>query len=365
MTMRLLFVDDEPKWVSLVQDAVKDWNAAQPGRPFELIILDDAAKASQALTATAFDGALLDLKLPRGDAPNPVNGSDLAIETLARVGIPVGILSGNPDDRDDTLKSEPLVRCFVKKADICDEIIAWFGAQWPMMSSLRTARETLHQRGIEVFRRRIWPRWEKYGGLSALGAPLDRIVTRQFASHIAELMGIDGSDNPDWHPLENYVNPALLDHRPHTGDLYRLDGELWIILTPQCDMANATVTEALMARVREDAIDEWDAQLIKLAANPTNEKVAGWFRKYVNQNIEPSRHFLAPLDDRPLMVDFRSLRMEPMARLYELLGSDHRIASVAPPFLANLTQRFGTYMARPGQPNIDVGYFAPVNAAKA
>lgn len=365
MTMRILFVDDEPKWVSLIEDAVKDWNAAHPERPFELTVLDDAAKASQALTPNAFDGALLDLKLPRGDKPNPVNGSDLALETLARVGIPVGILSGNPDDRAEELKSEPLVRSFVKKADICDEIIAWFGGQWPMMSSLRHARETLHQRGIEVFRNRIWPRWEKFGGMSALGAPLDRIITRQFASHIAELMGIDGSDNPDWHPLENYVNPALLDHRPHTGDLYRLDGgDLWIILTPQCDMANATVTEVLMAKVGEGGIPDWDAQLVKLAADPTNEKVVRWFSKFVRQNIEPSCHFLAPLEDQPLLVDFRALRMVPMALLHKLLDSD-RVASVAPPFLSNLTQRFGAYMARPGQPNIDVGHFAPARSATA
>lgn len=356
MTMRLLFVDDDKKWVSLFEDAVRDWNAANANRPFELTILGDAETASRALSSATFDGALLDLKLPRGGATAAVNGSELALETLGRIGIPVGILSGNPDDRDDALKNEPLAKSFVKKADVCDEVVAWFGAQWPMMSALRNARQALHERGVEIFRRRIWPRWEKYGGLNALGVPLDRIVTRQFASHIAELMGTDGTDNPDWHPLENYVNPALLDHRPHTGDIYRLDAELWVVLTPQCDMAMGNVGNVLLAKIREDAIADWDTQLAKLAADPTNDKLARWFRKYVNQNVDPSGHFLAPLDDKPLMVDFRALRMESMARLGELLNSD-RIASVAPPFLGNLTQRFGAYMARPGQPNIGVTHF--------
>jgi hypothetical protein len=56
------------------------------------------------------------------------------------------------------------------------------------------------------------------------------------------------------------------------------------------------------------------------------------------------------------MVNFKRLLLEPMAKLNALLNTD-RLASVAPPFLSNLTQRFAAYIARPGQPNIGVEHF--------
>jgi hypothetical protein len=58
-----------------------------------------------------------------------------------------------------------------------------------------------------------------------------------------------------------------------------------------------------------------------------------------------------------MMVNFKRLMTRPLVELTGLLEKD-RIASVAPPFLANLTQRFGNYMSRFGQPNIDIRHFA-------
>lgn len=359
MPVRLLFVDDHPRWKDMIADVVNDWNAENPDRPFDLTVCDRADEARAHLASNAFDCALLDLKLPGGaDGGATVdNGSQLALDTLETVSIPIAILSGNPEDRAAALHDEQLVRAFKKSGDIGRDIIEWLGAQWPMMKSLRTARETIQKTGVAVFRSRIWPRWERYGNIVAGGAPLDKIITRQFAAHIAELMGTDGGENPDWHPLENYVSPALLNHRPHTGDMFRINERLWVVLTPQCDMANDNVEDVLLARCDEDALPKWQRYVDRLTANANDAEAQDWFGKKVNQGISPSQHFLPPLEGRPIMVNFNALRTMPLTDLKARLDTD-RLASVSPPFLSNLVQRFASYMARPGQPNIGVQHFA-------
>src|SRR3546814_1724926 len=72
----------------------------------------------------------------------------------------------------------------------------------------------------------------------------------------------------------------------------------------------------------------------------------------------PGQHFLPPLPDdpRPLMVQFASITTRPFAELQGILGE--RKASISSPFLANLTQRFGSYISRVDQPHIDVMHFS-------
>ena len=368
--MRILFVDDEPKWVVSFKDAIQEWNEDNPERQFQAVVLETAGAAAQALETSRFDCALLDLKFKNEGSPgHQLSGSDLALRGLRDYGIPVGILSGNPEDRDVELQENGLIQAFAKNGDACTEALAWFGGLWDMMRTLEVARRAIRKSGAEIFTQRIWPRWQGYEEIGASGIPLDQIVTRQYAGHIAELMGVDGAGNPDWHPLENYINPALLAHRAHTGDIFRIDGHLWVVLTPQCDMANNSVESVLLAQCDPDLVEGWQDKLNKLKAalngpDGPSGSLLGWFRDRVNQNIDAAVHFLPPLDDhRPMMVSFKRLRLIPRLELHEMLD-EKRVASIAPPFLPNLTQRFAAYMARPGQPNIAVRHFADIPAAK-
>src|SRR3546814_10079674 len=99
---------------------------------------------------------------------------------------------------------------------------------------------------------------------------------------------------------------------------------------------------------------------VQTCALPISDQIkkhSEWFRKLVNQS-RPGQHFLPPLPDdpRPLMVQFASITTRPFAELQGILGE--RKASISSPFLANLTQRFGSYISRVGQPNIDVMHFS-------
>ena len=61
---------------------------------------------------------------------------------------------------------------------------------------------------------------------------------------------------------------------------------------------------------------------------------------------------MPPLETRgPWLVDFRELRVIDSNKVPQLL--QQRIATVAPQFVANLVQRYASYIGRIGQPEID------------
>lgn len=360
-TMHLLYVDDEAPFIDLFVTAVKDWNRANPDRTFECSTYQSGEEALQDLRARRFDGALFDLKLKGDTKESKLMGNALAETTIEELGMPVGILSGRPADVSEKIKEAPLVNTFQKEGGCGDRVMEWFGELHAMMETLRLARASIRKSAAEIFMLRIWPMWQTYAGLSSAGLPLERVITRQFAYHIAEKLGADTEENPGWHPHENYIHPALLEHRAHTGDIFKDEDGFWVVLTPQCDMATGKIEQALMAYCDPTILNDWEEKCASLAEKvaqneqPSNS-LRGYFGDRVNQNLKPSEHFLAPLNGLPLMVQFKKLKLVPLAELNSSLSD--RVASVAPPFLANLTQRFAAYMARPGQPNIDIKHFA-------
>jgi hypothetical protein len=186
------------------------------------------------------------------------------------------------------------------------------------------------------------------------------MVTRQYLTHMADFLGLDDPDNVSWHPHENYVSPALLPDRAHTGDIFELDDECWVVLTPQCDMATGKIKNVVLAQCIS-GLDKWDEHIAELknpgASNSAKSKAERFLRDHVNQNLEQKLHFLAPLpgDDKPVVVDFSKIATQPLAELNKRL--DERIASIASPFLSNIIQRFGAYISRTGQPNLDINKF--------
>lgn len=358
MLLRLLFVEDDMGQRKLFNDALEDWNDANAERAFELVEAKDYPEAEQLLRRQRFDGALLDLRLPGGG--ERLAGNVLAKACIKQYGIPAGIISGNPADIDQEA-THGLLAIFNKgDPNAHENAVAWFGNLWPMMDVLSGARRQIQALGAGVFAQRVWPRWKAYEKLEHLNKDeLVSIVSRQYAGHIAELLGIDSDDAIKWHPFENFIQPALQESRPHTGDLFRIDDQIWVILTPQCDMATGKTKSILMACCEESPSKEaWAENIgnLRAASKSAKDKAERYFRALVNQS-EPARHFLPPLENgQPLMVDFKRLRTVELEALIESL--DTRLAAVSGPFLTNLTQRFGSYVSRVGQPNIDIRHLS-------
>jgi hypothetical protein len=365
----ILFVEDDPGQQDLFNDAIADWNAANSPKAFIPSFSTNFKEARQLLMFSRFDCALFDLRLPASDEggkPSSDMGKSLAEIGLKTFGIPVAVISGNPSDFGSIFDQNTLVKSWIKEGEsYYNSVIEWFADLWDMMDVLASVRSSIQESGADIFVRRIWPRWEQFRKLkTSRNQDITPIVTRQYVSHIAELLGLENSDNPGWHPFENYISPALLDDRANTGDIFKFGDELWVVLTPQCDMANKKIKSVLLAHCTASGFDAWDTNIAKLfAAISTNaaipEKAVRYFHGLVNQNDEISKHFLPPIEGgRPLFVDFKDVTTKPLIEIDDSLS--FRIASIAPPFLPNLVQRFGAYVSRTGQPNINIDHFIGV-----
>lgn len=209
------------------------------------------------------------------------------------------------------------------------------------------------------FLKRLWPRWKMFEALDTSSREeLTKIVTRQYVSHVAEFLGLDDPDNASWHPFENFVSPSLSEI-PRTGDIFKLEDGLFVVLSPQCDMATETANNVILVKCVPGS-DRWQQAVTALRAADTEakrERHTKTLRDFVNQNIGQSKHFLPPLPDwtEPLLVDFSLVIAMPRVDLK--LRLKDRVASISSPFLANIVQRFGAYISRTGQPNIDINRF--------
>lgn len=358
----ILVVEDEDRMITLMQEALEDWNSANTanGRCFKAIPVNSIAGAAEAIYDMRVDCAIVDLRLPTGQVgkqTSPEAGNTLATDLILKKGMPVAVVSGYPAEMDKHLTSLPINR-FDKADDGYEHALNWLGEQWTLMEALRSVRNVLELSTGEVFARRIWPNWSRMADAIGIdGANLATAIARQYASHTAELLGQE--DAGDWHPFENFVLPSYISDRAHTGDIFVIDGTKWIVLTPQCDMATGKVPNVLLAACSVGE-ENWKANVDALKAAESNskvEKAKKYFGKLVNQNLPASQHFLPPIPGTadPIIVSFSSVRTIPLGELNNQLSD--RVASVSPPFLSNLVQRFGAFISRTGQPNIDVGHF--------
>jgi CheY-like chemotaxis protein len=361
MTHRLIFVEDDAAQLELFKDALKDWNAAHAEKSFELETATTFDASQTILSRERFDGALLDLRLP-GASGGELPGKVLADLCVSQYGIPAAIISGNPADYETTASNGMLAVFDKGDSDAYQKAVNWFGELWHMMKVMSGTRKRIQQLGASVFSKQVWPRWNSYEELFGINdEQLIGIVTRQYTSHIAEILGIDTEESVTWHPFESYIQPAIQESRANTGDLFQLDGKLWIVLTPQCDMATRKAKTVLLAGCEPDPeISKWRSQLevleSKSASGNQRKAATDFLLRLINQN-SPAKHFLPPLvDGQPLMIDFKNLRVLPLEELQSKLAA--RVASVAAPFLGNLVQRFGAYISRVGQPTIDIRHLS-------
>lgn len=356
----MLVVEDEARMITLLNDALDDWNKANEvhGRRFEAISVRSLEGAAKEIFFRKIDCALVDLRLPSDDNTRHAdsdNGNTLVAALLHENGIPVAIISGHTGEAEPSLLDGGTVRAFEKADNGYEQAVGWLANQWELMDALRAVRLKLEKSTADVFARRIWPNWSQIA--DAIGPDNEKLATaiaRQYASHMAEFL--DQVGDGAWHPFENYIVPSYIADRAHTGDIFSIENVKLIVLTPQCDMATGKISNILLAECSLGA-EKWaeNVEALRAAASKTKKKEPTKFlRDFVNQNLPASLHFLPPIPgtDDPLFVQFGKIRTMPLDELNGQLAS--RVASVSPPFLSNLVQRFGAFISRTGQPNIDV-----------
>ncbi|MFS8181475.1 hypothetical protein ACMG4P_07915 [Pseudovibrio denitrificans] len=344
-----MFVEDVKQNFVLLEDELKE----KFGDNFHLQQATSIEHCFRILDQYRFDCVFVDLRLPETDKgkANAENGNRLIKEVVSNFGVPIAILSGNVAEADEELTSNNIIKAFDKgEQDTYKLAVDWIISQKKMIDIIRDVKIKLSSSFSKVFHTRIWPHWEDISRVSEKGDyDLVLPLVRQIAGHTVEQITYE---NELWHPYENYIIPSFVNDRSHTGDIFSFDQVYHVVLTPQCDMATGKASSVLLAKCTQKS-DEWTGYIAKLKDEDQSKQAKGvkGLKGLLNQK-EPAQHYLPPLpnSDEPLVVEFKQLITIEYEKLIEQL--DKRIATVAPSFLANLTQRFGSYVSRTGQPNI-------------
>lgn len=347
MIAKLLIVEDDTGVQEAWKETVERFNRRREvALQFEPVIVGTADDAEAVLTSQNVDCIITDLHLSNRN--QPLGGEVVVSEARKIAGAPIAIMSGYLQEYDLPDGEKTPVRKFDKETSQFNAILEWFCElkQLVVVSSL--ARKRLQEVYADLFHRALWKNW-RTGILD--GSSIDAKV-RHLVTLISEEMTAGSAANLLW-PEEFYVRPAL-HSKLLTGDLLKLDEDVFVVVTPPCDLVNTENPESILL-ARCEAYANFNSEVLeKLDA----DKTLGRMRQYLNQDrVPPSLHFLPRYAELgPWFASFKKLKCLNRADLGEeerakLLLS--RFASVSPLFVPNLTHRFAAYLGRPGQPDID------------
>lgn len=350
----LIAEDDEEaigSWNRDIREFNRDVNRSINYHP---VFAKSKRAAINELNRTRINCAVVDLRLPEADGnPDGHNTEPIGNEVLERllleVGIPAVVYSGYTQEASE-LVQHSRVQIINKKGGGAMEALRWLAGHESLMSAMEVTRKRIAHECARLFNQAIWPRWEQTWNLMQDHDALAGMITRQIVSHVAEQLSMPSNFH---HPEEFYLVPPLND-RLSTGDLVKVDGNVYIIVTPRCNIARDTYPNHLMLAFCKSMEDVWGSMRDRF--NSGNEKkkasAAKDLHTYASQGHSTSTHFLPPCGENgPWLVDFREIMTVPSSRAATLL--DTRFASVAVQFVPNLVQRYAAYLGRIGQPDLD------------
>lgn len=347
----ILIVEDEKDAIDSWGRDVREFNRdPKHSVEFEAIYAKSKAAAVNILKRTKINCAVVDLRIPAEEvgtepASNNANGNDVLEQLLIEVGVPAVVYSGHIPDASERVKNSP-IEIIAKTGGGAMASLVWLAKHEPLMAAMESTHRRLARETSKIFTRSIWPRWHPEWKPGAGDSALADVITRQVASYIAETLG-----SPDLyhHPEEFYQVPSL-DDRLGTGDLTEIDGKVYVVVTPRCNIARE-YPEHVMLALCKPMTEIWQ-DLRKRFGAGGEKSAARQLRDLAVQNHATSSHFLPPCGTKgPWLASFENIRTVPATDVPALLQS--RIGSIATSFVPNLIQRYAAYLGRIGQPDLD------------
>lgn len=344
-TLRVLFIDDDNRNHDLWKEAVDEHNTDSDRFGFRIDYewSKSAEEAEARLEINRYDVAVVDLRL-RGDGvviSDDEDGNHVVKSILSKQAMGVVVFSGQAKDAAEFTCGQIRI---IDRADGVHAVLEWIRSQSQILTSLRFVKKNFEEQAARIFFTSIWPRWQTWANSIKENDVLTKLLSRHVIAHAHDSMLL--ADGTQVHPEETYFVPPI-NLSINTGDLLFLNNEVWIIVTPRCDMAHANKVNRIVLAKCKDVSEKW-------AAAQKNSEA----KKRMSQHEQsPKQHFLPALTRPdgstlgPWMTQFHDL---------ETIASEHghkdlpslRFASLAPQFIPSLSERFGAYFSRIGTPDV-------------
>ena len=342
--LRLLIVEDDEQDLMTCKDSVERY-IEENQRQIELVAYKTVDEALEGLD-NKFDGAIIDLKLAeQGDEGNQIIRE--ISESFLR--IPIAIFTGNPDNLNATDIEN--IGIFIKGESKYDEVLARFWSIYDTgLTRIMGGRGIMEYTLNQVFLNTLLPQmptWESYG--RECPAQTERALLRHTLNHLSHLLE-EGEDS--FFPEEVYLYPPLSE-RITTGSIVRRHDQLFVVLSPACDLVVRN-----NGRFKTDRIllgeTEKEADVVEAALNGITRQ-SGKKRKLrdvFNNNFTDYYHWLPEtsfLGGR--FLNFRKLKNQSVDEFKSEFEEPEM--QISPAFVKDIVSRFSSFYARQGQPDIE------------
>lgn len=352
--IKILIIEDDEKQLESYRDTVDVYN--KKIAPDNIKFVYDECKTleegQKLLNINKYDAAIVDLKL-EGDTVEPYNGTTLANEIIKDFRIPTFIYTGTPRHLDEIIHEDNIffrkyTRGDVDIKDILDEIKNIFNTG---ITQIIGKGGEIEEHLKVIFRDHLasgFDHWIKNGYSR-------EALLRHIVLHIHEYLNLSTTGElAIYDPAEVYIVPPIKDFI-HVGDIVKsFDGELYIILTPACDMElreKAGAKERNADKILMVKLIKWDDVYNFDGLNSEIKK-----DKFKNFLKKDRYHFLPPYDlFEGYFIDFQDQISINETEVEEKIVSEEitRIATITTFFLKDIISRFTSYYSRQGSPKFD------------
>ncbi len=347
-TIQILLVEDDDMMVHEWREAVATHNSdsQRHGLVLESVVAASYEAAIQAIRKHKFDAAIVDLRLraPVGEAGPNSDGNRVIAHIADTSTLAISVYSGQSSEFDRE-HSPREVEVFDRGAGL-DQVFTWIGRQREMIVKLQESREIVERQSAKVFFTGIWPRWKNWAEATPSSNETPLPITRHMIAHVHDSLSYAAEA---YHFEESYFVPPVKPSLD-TGDLVEVEGDIAIVVTPRCDLANDNKTATILLARCEDLRGRWTS-LIGAGSKSAVSEMSSLQKHKGSFN----RHFLPPMRDHngadkgPWFVCFDNLVvLDCKTKRAELTAA--RLASLAPQFVPSLVERFGAYFSRIGTP---------------
>ena len=234
---------------------------------------DSIDSAKEKLFHNKFDAAIIDIRLKSQDGTKDAltNGNEVRDIILASELLIVAHVTGEPKKVSISNPAhQDLIRVFEKGDSTEDakpfyeKVLDWINDNEEMLNALSSSKSIIKEKIADLFFSSVWPRWEHWTDNKDLVAEhnfLPSSLSRHISSHLYHDL-LEGSDGKV-HPEEWYFLPPRRD-RFHTGDIFFSDRELYVVITPRCDLERKGQGDSILSAKLEDISTDWQEKKSKL-----------------------------------------------------------------------------------------------------
>lgn len=357
--VRVLIVEDNDNQNTAYLDCIEEFNESNTDLSIQATVCKNADDAINKIAEESFDAAVVDLNLT---GANDASGNQVLHKIISapnkRMAILVvsSTLGSLHQELQATFKS-PLLKTF-SRADTPNQRIIEHLAKVYRTGAIQILGGTgrLEELLNKLFFEHLSIGFESW---LAQGKSCESELLRWTALHLLEHL-----DNPThselfpgvpgggiYLPAEFYIYPCI---RPQlaTGDLLQREGELFILLTPACDIEVRGERDGKAQRNVERAVL---AFCLPLSQSAFDEKGIGFGKKWSDfeansKKNKKDRYCYLPghLSIPESVIDFKQLES---VSIEEINSAFTRIATVSIPFIRDIQSRFSGYYSRQGQPS--------------